>query len=363
MARGLVLGAVLLSICAVVGAQGNTVFVSDGGSMAGFCCHDGTQDNTPPIINYSDGQPAPSIEYHTVTGVSRDHAPYAIPTLETGQYLYGAIDFKVELDNRVPIIASYGQANWYPNPDWWRRPVPFVAYYHDAPTPPYLEVQYNDQDGNFAYLDVPYQMEIGVWQRAEVTLAPAVGGDNVFTLRIDGEIVVEMISYGVVVPGETCYLTIGAGGSDGETWVKYDNIVLEVRDEAPTYACVGFGPPMDNGPVTVKKNRALPLKANLLAADGTSISDADIVAAPVLQVLFQASGGGTPIDVSGDALPAGMGSDGNRFEYSPSDGLWHYNLKTGNYDAPGTYNLAIVTGNEGEYLINPACTAVFVTND
>jgi hypothetical protein len=98
-------------------------------------------------------------------------------------------------------------------------------------------------------------------------------------------------------------------------------------------------------------------------ANGMAVGDAGIVAPPVLQVIFQPAGGGTAIDVSGEALPAGMGTEGNQFEYSPSDGLWHYNLKTGNYDAPGTYNLAIVTGNEGEYLINPACTAVFVTND
>ncbi len=193
----------------------------------------------------------------------------------------------------MPIIATFGEGDWYPHPGWWHRPIPSVAYYHDAPTPSYLEIGYNDQDGNFAYLDLPYQMEIGVWQRAEVTLITGASGGSVFALRIDGETIVEMMSYGAVVPGETSYLTIGAGGSDGETWVKYDNILLEVRHLAPTYACLGFGPPMDNGPVTVRSSRALPLKATLVASTGIPVDGEDIVAPPVLQVLFQSAAGGT----------------------------------------------------------------------
>ncbi len=58
-----------------------------------------------------------------------------------------------------------------------------------------------------------------------------------------------------------------------------------------------------------------------------------------------------------------MGTDGNQFEFNVDDRLWQYNLKTNNYDAPGTYTLTVASGNESEYFIDPACTAIFVKND
>lgn len=126
---------------------------------------------------------------------------------------------------------------------------------------------------------------------------------------------------------------------------------------SPVYSCSGFEPPMDNGAVTVKKNRALPLKAQLLDETGTPLTDADIIAAPVIQVMFQPQSG-TAIDVTDDALPVGLGTDGNEFVYTGSN--WQYNLKTHNYTASGTYTIIMVSGDESEYVIDPTCEAVFV---
>jgi len=128
---------------------------------------------------------------------------------------------------------------------------------------------------------------------------------------------------------------------------------------APQYHCSGFESPMDQGPVTVKKNRALPLKAQLLDENGSLTTDADIVALPVIQVLYNSGTGGEPIDVTDDALSAGEGTEGNQFVFT-DEGKWQYNLKTKNYTAEGTYNITISTGDDSEYVINPTCEASFI---
>lgn len=126
--------------------------------------------------------------------------------------------------------------------------------------------------------------------------------------------------------------------------------------KAPHLVCQGFEPPMDNGPVTVKKNRVLPFKATLLKGSAP-VTNLDIVAPPVIQVLYN-SGIGDAIDVTDYALPAGQGTEGNQFEF---DGTWwHFNLETKKYTAAGTYTVSMVSGDATEYVIDPTCTAQFV---
>lgn len=117
---------------------------------------------------------------------------------------------------------------------------------------------------------------------------------------------------------------------------------------------------MNNGPVTVKGNRALPLKGQLRDADNNIITDAGVTAPPVLQVLFDSGMGGDPIDVTSDTLPVGQGTDGNQFVFDPITQEWRYNLSSKNYTAEGTYYLLMMSGNETEYRIDPTCTATFV---
>jgi hypothetical protein len=116
---------------------------------------------------------------------------------------------------------------------------------------------------------------------------------------------------------------------------------------------------MDKGAVKVKKNRVLPLKAELLDGDGYLVTDADITMPPVIQVMFDPGTGGDAEDVTDYALSAGQGTDGNQFEFS--DGKWQFNLKTKNYSAAGTYTITMVSGDKCEYVIgSPSCTATFV---
>ena len=130
-------------------------------------------------------------------------------------------------------------------------------------------------------------------------------------------------------------------------------------NSAPTVTCEGFDPPMDV-PVTVKKNRALPLKALLFDEMDILVTDVDVTAFPIVQVLFDSGFGGDPVDVTADALPAGQSSEGNNFSFDVASSRWKYNLKTKNHGAPGTYTITMVSGDESEYRVDPTCTAIFV---
>lgn len=128
---------------------------------------------------------------------------------------------------------------------------------------------------------------------------------------------------------------------------------------APSFTCVGFEPPMANSPVTVKKNRALPLKAEIFDADGIVLTAMDLTTVPVVQVLYDAGAGGEPVDVTEDVLSAGHGSEGNQFAFT-EEGYWQFNLKTKNYSAPGTYIVQLETGDESEYVLESTCQTAFV---
>ena len=50
--------------------------------------------------------------------------------------------------------------------------------------------------------------------------------------------------------------------------------------------------------------------------------------------------------------------DINEFEIA-SNGTWQFNLKSKNYTAAGRYIVAAVSGDDGEYTIEPACVTSF----
>ncbi|GAH23316.1 unnamed protein product, partial [marine sediment metagenome] len=43
-----------------------------------------------------------------------------------------------------------------------------------------------------------------------------------------------------------------------------------------------------------------------------------------------------------------------------ADQRWHYNLKTRDYSASGTYTVLVDTGDASEYLVDPTCVGEFV---
>jgi len=133
--------------------------------------------------------------------------------------------------------------------------------------------------------------------------------------------------------------------------------VTETEEETAGYSCVGFDPPMHNPPVKAKKNKALPLKAELADENGDPIADLDVASPPVVQVTYVPAVG-SAVDVSADAVSSGKGTDGNQFEFG--DDKWQFNLKIVNYTASGTYTVSMTSGDTSEYSIDPTCTTSFV---
>jgi hypothetical protein len=132
----------------------------------------------------------------------------------------------------------------------------------------------------------------------------------------------------------------------------------EFRVEVTVLSCAGFELRLDNDLVTARGDRVLPLKVQLFDQGGSLVTDADILAPPVIQVLLDTGEGGDPVAVSGEALPAGQGTEGKQF-YFDDDDRWHLDFGKNAYTAPGTYLLFVDTGDSSEYVIGPTCYAAF----
>jgi hypothetical protein len=110
--------------------------------------------------------------------------------------------------------------------------------------------------------------------------------------------------------------------------------------------------------VTVKKQRALPFKGELLDSEGLPVTDSEIGdVPPVIQIIYQAATGQAD-DVTDEALPVGLGTPGNQFEFNGEK--WQYNLKitNQNFTAPGIYTVTMVPGDD--YVIEPTCQGHFL---
>ena len=138
-------------------------------------------------------------------------------------------------------------------------------------------------------------------------------------------------------------MVFGAETDERFDWTRFD----------VPYECVGFQPPADK-PMKVKKNRVIPLTAELLYGV-TPVIDTELSSPPVVQVIFDLGEVGEA-PVTDLDLPAGKGTDGNVFEFV--NGTWKYNLRAKDYSGPGTYIITMVPG-DTSYIIDPTCTATF----
>jgi hypothetical protein len=138
---------------------------------------------------------------------------------------------------------------------------------------------------------------------------------------------------------------------NGLSGLGYEINVLEIK-------CTGFEPPLDDYPVTAQKNRALPFKAILLN-ENLTITNNNVQALPVIQVIYDSGVDGSSIDVTEDAIPVGQGTEGNEFVFTDED-KWQYNLKIKNYNAKGTYTVTMESGDENEYVFSQKCKCEFI---
>ena len=154
-------------------------------------------------------------------------------------------------------------------------------------------------------------------------------------------------------------ITVLSTGSDGgQNTADFAMNRVDFKSCSPKLSCEGFAAPMANFPVKAKKNGVFPLKMKLFDADGFEQTD-DLVAAPLVEVIFTATEEVDAVDVSSEVLGGGHGSDGNQFEFTEDD-IWQFNLKSKNYSGPGTYAVTVISGDESAYVIDPLCVTSFI---
>ncbi len=150
-------------------------------------------------------------------------------------------------------------------------------------------------------------------------------------------------------------MTIFGGGSLNDVWVLSMTV----------FSCAwgGFEPPFDVE-LTLKKKtkRAIPVQMALEDDSETIITDADVAAPPVVNVIFSPSGGGADVPATDDLLPLGQSNDDNVFRFDTDEMKWIYNLGTKPFLAPGTYTVTAVAG-DASYTIDSSCTGSFVRLD
>ncbi|MBL7016885.1 MAG: hypothetical protein ISR84_04930 [Kiritimatiellales bacterium] len=248
--------------------------------------------------------------------------------------------------------------------EWWSNKTSYQNVYEDGPESPRLAYAYN----GFLEGTVALPRE-DLWQ---VELSVKADGnfnhpDDYVRVFVNSELIADIPNMTHGSPPDWVWpITHQISGSSFTYRFEMHSLSSSATSHQQVgpgtvtvaYMNNGFEPPMDNGPVTVKKNRVLPLKVKLLKNDGLLATDLDILSPPVLQVEFFGVDVADGVDVSDQALPAGKGSDGNAFSYT-DDGVWQFNLKTSNYTAPGTYYITVVSGDAADYVISGAAEASF----
>lgn len=120
------------------------------------------------------------------------------------------------------------------------------------------------------------------------------------------------------------------------------------------YSCVGFEPPADNALTVKRPNRVLPLRMNLVDADGMNVWN---IAPPVVSVSYVASDGEDSVAVE-ELKFVGNGYEGNQFLFN--DDEWAFNLSTRGL-ASGEYTISAVPGSN-DYEISPTCEVIVNIN-
>lgn len=132
---------------------------------------------------------------------------------------------------------------------------------------------------------------------------------------------------------------------------------------APSLSCEGFFSPFEASKSISKKAKGtIPVKLALWD-DTALITDYDLSAPPVINVIFEGTtyGDGTTDDAALESV--GSANDGNEFTYNAAEQVWQYNLSTKQFSSPGTYTVTVRSGDENEYKIDTeddtVCTQTF----
>jgi hypothetical protein len=209
-----------------------------------------------------------------------------------------------------------------------------------------------------------------------------------FELRANDldDVVVTLLSSGSIVDE----VTIPSRGSDQlyfygfENPAGFDEVLLDVQANAsgafvldnlsfealdvpqdegpPLFSCVGFRSPFEqllDDPryaeyvefleYWLSRSPVRLLRAQVLDAEEFEVGDADLMAAPMAQVLFTPAESEETLDVTTDTTWK------DSFTFNQK-GYWRLSLKQYRMEMPGTYLVTMESGDESEYLIDPTCS-------
>jgi hypothetical protein len=159
-------------------------------------------------------------------------------------------------------------------------------------------------------------------------------------------------AYNQGIPG-TYAVYLLARDSGGAVVARSDiQVLIEGSDPVgPKLACEGFKEPLNADVLVKKANRVLPLRMMLFDDLGTTQTDTEISAMPVMQLTYNSGVYGGDANLE-SIDTAGMGDDGNLFVFDTT--FWALNMKTKGL-ASGNYTITAVSGDLAEYVIDPTC--------
>jgi hypothetical protein len=126
---------------------------------------------------------------------------------------------------------------------------------------------------------------------------------------------------------------------------------------APTYRCQGFDEPMHRENIRISRGRVLPLRAKLVLPNGAFGDATTLKTAPKISLQFLPESG-PPVDKSNGIEVRDYGK-GNSFVFD-QEAHWKFDLGTGNQPENGRYKVSLISGDESEYRVDPACVLVFL---
>ena len=181
----------------------------------------------------------------------------------------------------------------------------------------------------------------------------AAGAYYSLVLKSDGSIVNWGFNFNgqATPPTDQGFVQVAAGA--------WHNLALLPVVAPMQLTCIGFDPPMDIYPVSLKNDRALPLKAEIFDSNGYAMISDDFTALPLVQVSFDYHKIADAVSVAEEALPTSQGDTGNQLEFS-KDNKWQVNLNTSLFTASGTYTVSMISGDKSEYVFEPTCVTQFV---
>ena len=135
----------------------------------------------------------------------------------------------------------------------------------------------------------------------------------------------------------------------------------------PHFRCDGFGPPLaTNDPLRLRRTTSIPLRAQLYGENeqGNEVEiDGDVLAGvePLVQITPIPLDSNESGEVSDIQLPASAADESIQFYFIETDeGYWQLILDARIYNTPNVlYEIKMIAHPDGEYLIDPTCTADF----